>query len=664
MARIRILTDDEYRKKLASQFMEAKQKADKLKVEYEIGDRAYQCISEGVQAGLDAGLATQYLFTSMNNENVMPMIEGLDLIKAVFFLHSKLCISDPVVQMSPRKQDTATKRAAEIAQAYLPYMRQRMHMQERLEAGAYLNLCIYGNGITYNGWDENGGEFPLDQFPDNQADMIAMMEKGFKMEGDYDFHNVHPTKFFPDAAPDNWLDCLHCFEEFDMNFEEAMYTYSGTDQQNMLREHHNRKESKDFLTAEGQKDTVKLYYYHEVGKPWNGFLGSKAIILDPENPKILYRGGNPFPHKKLPYNFISDIDVPGNVMGMSRIVYGYRLQMCINNLMYLINKNIALFGGNKMLLPEGSINEDVISNAIDDVAFFNPATGGKPEYIRPANVTTDVWRAYDIMKAQLNNLYGMNEFSQGQIPRELSAYAVQSAMEMDDKYRIRLFNKKKLFLKDIYYQGLENTKEFMQEPRRLNICGIEQFTNDGYFMASSLEGDYDQDVDYGPYLPVDPAARKTQILEFIKSGFFEKAGGNMRKAASLLIDGSMLDIKQEMEQSNKRQLAEIDRMINGEDVGLNPWDSDEDHAGVVEEFSRSATFDVLPIDMKMKIWKHGESHVKRLAEKIAKQQQAAPGSPPPGGPGGQPAPGMPPPPAGGTPPKPPSPVEQPQGPIV
>ncbi len=659
MARVRLLSEEEYTNQIAAQWREAKTKEDKLVAEYEIAERAYQCVSEGVQAGLDSGLATQYLFSVNNSENVMPLIEGLDLIKAVLFLHSKLCISDPVVQASARKQDPATKRATECAQAYLPYMRKRMKMQQTLEAGAYLNTCIYGTGITYNGWDTEGGDFPLDNFPEDPNELQRMLETGFKMEGDYDFRNVHPKKFFPDAAADIWDNAEHCFEEWSIPIEKAMYMFSGTDQQNLLRDYH--KESNELGNDPSKKTNhIKIYHYFVKGRPWNGFLGAHSYLLNPEAPKLLTRTPNPFSHKKLPYSIISDIDIPDNVKGMSRIIYAYQTQLSINNLMYLIMKNTSLFGGNKMLMPEGGLNLDAMNNGLDDVAFFNPATGGKPEYIRPANVTSDVWRAYDIMKSYINNLYGMNEFSQGQVPRELSSYAVQLALEMDDKYRIRLFNKKKLFLQDIYYQGLENTKQYMNESRRLNVAGIESFTDDGYFMSSMLKGDYDIEVDYGQYLPVDPAARKQQILEFIKSGFFEKAGGDMKKAASLLIDGSMLDVKDSIEQHAKRQKAEIDRAIKGEKLQLHPWDNDEMHAAAVDEFTGTETFNVLPPELKQEIWEHGDAHVKRIAEKIAKGQGGVPGQPGAGGAPGQPPPAAP---APGSAPSTPS-ITQPTGQII
>jgi len=664
MARVRLLSDEEYIQSLSAYWREDKEKADKLKVEYEIAEKAYQCISDGLQGGLDSGLAKQFLFTGSMRENQMPLIEGLDLAKAVFFLHSKLCISDPVVQAVPRKQDSSTKRATEYAQIYLPYMRKRMNLQEKAESGPYLNTCIYGSGIFYNGFDPEGGSVPFDEFPTDPAELEKKLLTGFKMEGDYDLRDVHPRKFFPDSAATHRLDIRHTFEEWELPFEEAMYRFNGTDQQNILRQHHKAFRDTDPLEKSGSRNTIKLYVFFQKGAPWNGFLGSHAILVDPESPKLIHRGPNFFRHRQIPYNILTDVDVPNNVLGMSRIVYAYQAQLAINNLLYLITKNIALFGGNKLLLPEGALNQEALNNSLDDVVFYNAATGGKPEQIRTGNVTTDVWRAYEIHKNYINNIYGMNEFSQGQIPRELSSYAVQFAIEMDDKYRIRLFNKKKAFLRDIHYMGLENTKQYMTEQRRLNIAGLEKFTDDGYFNAANLEGDYDIDCEFGPYLPVDPAARKQQILEFIKSGFFEKAGGNMKKAASLLVDGSMLDVKEEFEQSPKRQITEIDRIINGDKVELHPWDHDEDHAAAVEEFTKEQMFESLDIQTKQAIWDHGQAHVKRLAEKIAKTQQQQPGA---GGPSA--APGMPPPAAGSTPPPPggakpaPSPVTMPTSPI-
>jgi hypothetical protein len=667
MAKLRILTDEEFIKSLATKYAEAKKKHDKLKVEFEIAEMAYQCINDKVKGGLDAGSATQVLFTASNEENQMPMIEGLDTVKAVLFLHSKLCISDPIVTGNPRKQDPATKSAARYAEGFIKYSKDHTCLQETIESGAYVNLCIYGNGITFTGWDPNGGDFPVDEIPDD-ADPNNLE---IKMEGDYDFRNVSPKRFLPDANATDPGKMDHCFEETDAPKEEAFYKFSSEEQQDILRQAIQGGDDQSALDRE-TKSTVKLYHYWERGRPWNGFLGCHAIFTNPDNPRLLYRGANPFKHKRLPYSILTDIDIPDNVMGMSRIIYAYQVQMCINNLITMVMNNASLFGTAKYLAPEGSLNDDQ-DNDPAVIGTFNPATNGKPEFFRPVNVTPDVWKGYDILKRYIDNVYGMNEFSQGQIPRELSSYAVQLALEMDDKYRIRLFNKKKLFLRNIYTTLLEVTKQYMTDSRRLSISGVEEFQDDEYFKASMLEGDYDISVEYGAYIPVDPAARKQQILEFIKSGFFEKAGGDMKKAASLLIDGSMLDVRDSVGQSRRRQQAEIKKIINGEKVNVQPWDKDDDHAAEIEDYCGTATFEALPPAIQQAVWDHGEAHIQALAEKIAKGGQGAPGAP--GAPGGAPgggAPGMGPMgPGMGAPPampkpgsEPPPPITSPAGPLV
>jgi len=295
-----------------------------------------------------------------------------------------------------------------------------------------------------------------------------------------------------------------------------------------------------------------------------------------------------------------------------------------------------------MMMPEGGMSDDLTNNQ-STVDFFNAGTGAKPEYFRPIPVTSDIWTGYKILKAYIDNIYGMNEFSQGQINRELSSFAVQIALEVDDKFRIRLFHKKEDFLSRVYTQLLELTKEFMREPRKLKILGVEKYTKDQYFTAALIEGDTVLRVNFGMYIPIDPAAKKQQILEFINNGFYEKAGGSMRKVAKLLVDGSMLDVKSKFDNPYDRQKSEIDRIINGEEVFVEEWNKDEIHMEAIDDFTQEESFEKLDPEIKKAIWNHGQEHVQALAAKMAKANpQGAPAAggmpPPPGGAGGAPKP--------------------------
>lgn len=596
----------------------------RLKIEFEAARMLYQGISTSPQGALDTGLLTNRLAQpSIIDDQRLINVEGLDSVKGVLFLHSKLCMSDPDVTVNARNSDQANKAAAENAQRYIPYMKDHVGLQEKIEAGPYLNCCINGTGILYTGWDTDGGEYPLTEIPEGITPE-QLQQLDIKMEGDYDVRSVATENFLIDASAKTFDDANFVFEEVKhVPIEKALFTFNEEWQHEILKSYckeHSTEGETDETSETRKKNTVTLWEYWERGRPWNGFLGAHCVFVDPRAPKLLMRRANPFDHKRLPYNLLTDIDVPEHPYGMSRLVYVYQVQRSVDTMLSLIMNNIALHGSAKMLMPEGGVNDEAMTNDPRDITFFNAATGGKPDWFRPTNVTTDVWQLYSIFRKYIESIYGMGEFSQGQIPRELSSYAVQLALEADDKYRIRLFNKKRAFLKSAYTYLLEVTKQYMTDERKLKIVGVEGFTGNEYFSAVDLKGDYDLDILHGVYLPEDPGARKTQLLEFVKSGLYEKAGGDMRKLASLLVDSDMLGVKDALEMAYKLQQNETRRIIKGEEIQVEVWDKDEEHLRAIDDFVSTEEFNILPRDIKDAIWNHSQVHVDKLAEKIAKSK--------------------------------------------
>jgi hypothetical protein len=637
MAKIRILGNDELVESLTTKFRESEEKHKRIRLEWDACKSIYQGVNLQNQGGLDTGLVTSAVFAPSETSQEPIIFQGLELVKANLFLHAKLCITDPVVTARPRNQDPKSERAAQNAELYLPWMSQHTSMQEVVEFGAYLNCTVLGTGITYYGWDSNGGEYPLTEIPDN---IESLKDFDFKMEGDLDLEDVNPYDFRIDGNAKSWRTAQHCFWANDVPIEEALFRFTDEEAQELLQsEYRNCTDSTQGSAKEERKGTIRIWEYWEKGMPWNGMLGMHVYFIDSTSPKILLREAHPYRHKKLPFAVMTDVDIPDNPWGMSRIIYAHQCQKSIDMLMGLFLNNTSLFGGVRMMMAEGSMNEDSINNDTATVDYYNGASGQKPEYFRPVPVTSDVWRGYTLMKTAIDNLYGMSEFSQGQIPRELSSFAVQLALEMDDKYRVRLFNKKKQYLKDIYLQGLDLTQQFMTEPRKLSVTGVEGWKDGEYFSSAVLNGDYEIMVDYGQYIPVDPAARKQQILEFLKSGFYEKAGGNMQKIAKLLVDGTMLDVKDMFERATKIQEREIDSIIEGKDVPVMKWDKDEAHISAIDDFTSTETFRSLDPEIQEAIWQHGQAHTDALAQKMAQSGGGSPGGGAPAAGGPQTAPG-------------------------
>jgi hypothetical protein len=244
---------------------------------------------------------------------------------------------------------------------------------------------------------------------------------------------------------------------------------------------------------------------------------------------------------------------------------------------------------------------------------------------------------------EIQSIFGMNEFSQGQVNRELASYAVQLAIETDDKFRVRLFNKKKRVIIGIYLKSLSRCREFMTQDHTISILGLENYSSMAYFKSADITDNFRIDMDYGNYLPPDPTAKKNQVMELLKTGVLEKAGLDMKKVISVLVDGDMLDVKDLAEGARNVQEDEINRILIGEEVQVTSYQTHEEHLAVMAEFMNSLEFEALPVQVKQKILDHKQGHVQKLAA-LKAAAQPPPGAGPGGAPGG-PA-GAPPPPGG------------------
>lgn len=627
------LIGTEFEEKLRNLYEEGERERSRMLIEWDACDAVYQ----GVQAfkngqGVDSLAVASLVGGSISGKDQVIALESTKLVKCNLFLHSKLCIADPVVTVKPYNSDYKNKVSAQLAQVVIEHLRQNTNLQEELERGVYLNTATHGSGFIKITWNPDLGnilEGPNAQFP----------ERPVVCEGDYELKSISPKFLIIDPQATSIDKACCAIEDIVMTLDEALYAFDVG--------HHER--IKSFMTTQENISRLEMYgfsdlkpdtvrsivvcEYWEVGKPWNAMLGRRVRYIDTKAPYILEDIENPYKHKKLPYLMLTDIDVNNSKYGMSRNVFGAPLQEALNQFMTQVMANIELHGNIRMLTPEGATNDDASTNDPSSEITYNAGLGAKPELLRPTTVTNDIWRLSDLLRSELDALYGMGEFSQGQIPRELSSYAVQLAIEADDKYRIRLFNKKKLFVKELYEKLISLTVQFVKEPRMLKVVGQENFYKVDYFRGESLVGEYGIYCDFGMYLPIDPGARKQQILELVKSGVFEKAGGNFKKLISILVDGDMLDVYDMFTQAKRRQEEEIARIINGENVPVEEWHEHEMHIEALAEFTQTAFFEKLEPEMKLKIWEHHQKHEGILAELTAKanQQPQPPGQPPPPG---------------------------------
>lgn len=624
--------------KLRVIYEEGDKERKRMQTEWDACDQVYQGVSStlSAQGGVDASAVAMLVGNNSRQGEQSLTLESTKLVKCNLFLHGKLCIADPVVTTRPYNSDYKNKQTAQLAQIVIEHIKQNTELQEVLERGTYLNAATRGTGILKLGWNPDAGKIVSAPSRENPNAAIVC-------EGDYELKSISPKFLILDPQATSCDNAVCAIEDVVMSIDDAKFAFDEKYHPSLI-DYMKTAQNIEKLSEFGFKDldaesvrTLVVHEYTEVGKPWNAMLGRRTRYIDAKAPKILDDKENPYDHKKLPYHWLTDIDVDNSKYGMSRNVYAIPLQESLNQFMTQVMSNIELHGNIRILTPEGGNNDDASSNSPYDEITYNPATGAKSELLKPTVVTNDIWKLSDLIRGEMDALFGMGEFSQGQIPRELSSYAVQLAIEADDKYRIRLFNKKKLFVKRVYEMLLEITKQFVTEPRMLRISGQENFFKSKYFSGQELIGEYGIYCDFGMYIPIDPGARKQQILELVKSGAFEKAGGNFKKLLSILVDGDMMDVYDMFMQAKRRQDDEITRMIDGEEAPVEKWHEHESHMEALVEFMQTAFFETLPPETKKAIWAHYELHEKEVAQLAAKAAQSQPpaeGGQPPGAPPG------------------------------
>lgn len=622
--------------KLRTIYEEGDKERRRMAIEWDACDQVYQGVSGSLQqqGGVDAAAVAMIVGNSVQqgSQEISPL-ESTKLVKCNMFLHGKLCIADPVVTAKPYNSDYKNKQAAQLSQIVIEHIKQNTNLQEVLESGTFLNATTRGTGIVKVIWDPDAGKIV-------KGPSVEQPDAPIVCEGDFGLKSIGPKFLIIDPQSTTMNTAVCAIEDVVMTIEDAKFAFDEQFHQ-QITDYMKSAESISRLSDYGYREldaesvrTLVIHEYWEVGKPWNAMLGRRTRYIDAKNPKILDDVDNPYTHKRLPYLILTDVDIDNSKYGMSRNIFAIPLQESLNQFFTQVMCNIELHGNIRMITPEGGSNDDADTNSPFDRVTYNPGTGAKPELMKPTLVTGDIWRLAEEIRGEMEALFGMGEFSQGQIPRELSSYAVQLAIEADDKFRIRLFNKKKQFVKHLYEMLLEITKQFVTEPRMLKISGQENFFKSGYFKGSDLVGEYGIYCDFGMYLPVDPGARKQQILELVSSGAFEKAGGNFKKLISVLVDGDMLDVYDMFMQAKRRQDDEISRMIDGEEAPVEQWHEHEMHMESLTEFMQTAFFETLPGETKTRIWKHYEAHEEIVAKNAAGAAQAGQ---PPGAPPGDPA---------------------------
>jgi len=653
------MTIEDFGKLVKQRFKLVEKDNKKLTKEFDIANTTYQMIdpTSSTDFGFDASVAKFVDALSqagvVQNDTGPANVTGTESLWGALFLHSKLSITKPDCHCQASTNDWNDIQAAKFGTLFFNYLEEAIKVTDTIERTLYLDTSIFGNGILYIGWDSNGGN----------VKSYDPETKTLEMTGNFELRRVNPYFFYIEPNVTSLSEAKWCFEKHYMTVEELCYVFPNM-VEHIKEFHRTESENHKHMGTEVKEEGIWVLEYWEKALPWNAMRGRHAVFMiasqhAPEvihevpRMKCLHIEDNPYKHGELPFVMLTDIDIAGSPWGLSRLVLCSPTQENIDRILSICLDNSILHGQIHLMVPDGTQNKDNLRTD-DPIQVFHwnaaIANGQKPTQLNPVGVSSDFWRQYEIYKRQINSIFGAGEFSQGEIKRELSGFAVISAIDTDDKFRIRLFNKKVSVLKKMWEMLLHIGQQFLPEDMLIGLSGGSRLGAAQMFKVSDLSGNFDVKVGFGRFMPADPSAAKEYMFQLLQTGAYEKAGGDYKRIVSLLLDGGVVDFQNYWDGAFSVQENEIVRMLDGQQVPVTEEQDHMAHMNCINEFMNNMFYESLPDNLKDIVRSHKKGHMDLYAKLQAQAQPppeaGAEGQPPQPQPtNGAPAPQSPQPPA-------------------
>lgn len=617
-------------------------------------------------------LQTQIRELTQDTENFDfgELIEVNYAFKNLRFLHAQMSSNPPVATPRPESTDLEDRRAAKAADQCMRYFLRQLKLQEVVDQTT-LDTLVYGTGITRTGFNPDAGD--IIEFDEETNELI--------LEGEVEAARISPWYIYIDPSAQTQADIRYMFEEIHLTSEEAKSRFPTKG--HLFKRHSPRPTTIDPInsspdrsilnvdTPEDKADAYVIYAYFEPGLPENGMLGrfcycfeDGSLLTPPSiNPNFYrqsptlderkeYRQLQTEPKKKpptayLPYHILTDIDVPGQVWGRSSLQYAGPAQNLMRSLDSATLEAVKAHGVARMVLPAGAkISEDSLSNSsVEVIQMESDAITGDIKFISPPGMPPAMTELRNNMRAGVDDVMGVNESMFGQQSREQSGFAMQYAVNQGSMIRRRLFNKYVMYIESLYKGLLRLAIQHWDDDHTIRILGNENAFDIVELKGIDLDGGYEIVTEYGTSLPLDPQARRDELLKLMP--VFEKAGLDPKVLVENLKLAELESTQDILEMSRDRMKEIIDTMIATK--SMIPPRKHQDHAGMLaycKEYVMTAEYFSLEDVYKDLIEQHMDARAQMAAQE--QPQPAAPGlGAPPAPPGAAPtvmpgAPGLPP----------------------
>lgn len=381
-----------------------------------------------------------------------------------------------------------------------------------------------------------------------------------------------------------------------------------------------------------------LKEYYEL--PTKRYPYGRMIIV--AGNKTLYAGVLPYQigedgEPGFPFVRAVSIPVVGSFWGKSVIERCIPIQRRYNALRNRKAEYLNLVTIGQWYSPDGVVeDESVLNNEPGNIIRYrNLGTGVRPEPVVYPSLPSSFEMENQTLMQEFTAVSGVSELSRfSEAPSGVkSGVALSIAGEQDDTRIGLTANQLEIASVELGKKWIRLYRQFAQEPRMIRYVGDSSQIDVLYWEASDLKSD-DVIVDNSSALAETPAQRRQMVFDLIGTGLFNRPESNpfsnegVRKILQMLEFGhweSGVDEDEELqEQKAKRENRE---MLDGMQVPINDYDSDEIHIREHYRFMMSTDYEEIMASPEGMMFDelfrlHVEMHKQRIQQAMMMQQQA------------------------------------------
>jgi len=419
----------------------------------------------------------------------------------------------PEVEVLPANDEFSDRGAAKIAKAMLKHIFTQQDLDSKM-IELHRHCGIMGEAFLFLTYDKTIGDLDPDYV---KAREMGIKEVGGKKlrpirQGDLKFELEYPWRVLLQITS-KFEDCEYYFRYHLVPTDELHEDYPK------LKKADANRESSPVTVFDTNSLEPRMVENHTV--VWEFYHKRTKYVPDGFHCKftddmILEENDYPFSMDEFNFERITDLDLPGDNRGVSKLEFALPMQRLYDDLTTLVGKNIYMTAHAKMLVPKGSVKIDSLGNENTIVQYSGPIA---PSLMQVNPNPAEVYSFRENIKNEMQTLMGSHGISRGDIPQGITAASALTFLnELESERQSSLISKHANFIKGVARKAISIASDnySADEPRMVRIVGRNNAPLLKHFDAAVFARPYDIRFESSSGFPETKAAQTQRSMEVMQ----------------------------------------------------------------------------------------------------------------------------------------------------